>query len=464
MLYFLINKDSLSVYQKISPKKSLSIVGNVKFHSKLDSLKNNPKKLSSVIARALDEISEKIIFANKKAAIAIDDSLLFHSLTIKSKKFDNIDYQIEEENKNKWSEKCSEFYFASESRKGSKNIFHSVNINHFLREKIKLNFNNFGIRIVYFVPISSIIISKIKSSQYAVRKKGNVYHIFGFNKKSFNYYEACFAGKSKGVKTIISLGDTPKFKEKELMKNNLKFIHFNKTKILEFFSNIVEKKYIILNFAFSSGLQIFNGEVLNKKNQKTFKKPKIDLSYLKTPVAAITSFFVLIFILNSLSDYKFMEFEENVNNYDKEFQEEKPIELSLSDNAKVKSLTILNNFMRLLEEENVSKNESIEVNESTIDNNLNDKMILDDLTNFEVIELGNLIGNFFEVDNKLKYKIFDGIYLNNQAKNIVFRFEDFSNFKTISSQLSKLDNAYVRKITFNSSSNHLHIYISFVEK
>ena len=159
-----------------------------------------------------------------------------------------------------------------------------------------------------------------------------------------------------------------------------------------------------------------------------------------------------------------MEFEENVNNYDKEFQEEKPIELSLSDNAKVKSLTILNNFMRLLEEENVSKNESIEVNESTIDNNLNDKMILDDLTNFEDIELGNLIGNFFEVDNKLKYKIFDGIYLNNQAKNIVFRFEDFSNFKTISSQLSKLDNAYVRKITFNSSSNHLHIYISFVEK
>ena len=159
-----------------------------------------------------------------------------------------------------------------------------------------------------------------------------------------------------------------------------------------------------------------------------------------------------------------MEFEENVNNYDKEFQEEKPIELSLSDNAKVKSLTILNNFMRLLEEENVSKNESIEVNESTIDNNLNDKMILDDLTNFEVIELGNLIGNFFEVDNKLKYKIFDGIYLNNQAKNIVFRFENFSNFKTISSQLSKLDNAYVRKITFNSTSNHLHIYISFVEK
>ena len=159
-----------------------------------------------------------------------------------------------------------------------------------------------------------------------------------------------------------------------------------------------------------------------------------------------------------------MEFEENVNNYDKEFQEKKPIELSLSDNAKVKSLTILNNFMRLLEEENVSKNESIEVNESTIDNNLNDKMILDDLTNFEDIELGNLIGNFFEVDNKLKYKIFDGIYLNNQAKNIVFRFENFSNFKTISSQLSKLDNAYVRKITFNSSSNHLHIYISFVEK
>ena len=112
----------------------------------------------------------------------------------------------------------------------------------------------------------------------------------------------------------------------------------------------------------------------------------------------------------------------------------------------------------------VSKNESIEVNESTIGNDLNDKMILDDLTNFEVIELGNLIGNFFEVDNKLKYKIFDGIYLNNQAKNIVVRFENFSNFKTISSQLSKLDNAYVRKITFNSSSNHLHIYISFVEK
>ena len=460
MLYFLINKDSLSVYQKISPKKSLSLVEKAKFHSKLDSLLGNPKKLSSVIARALDEISEKIIFANKTAAITIDDSLIYHSLTIKSKKFQNVESQIEEENKNKWSEKSSEFYFAAESRKGSKNIFHSVNINHFLREKIKLNFNNFGIRVAYFVPISSILNSKIKSSQYAVRKIGTIYHIFGFNKKSFSHVEVSFSGKKKGIKNIINLNRPQKFKEDDLVKNNLKFIHFNTTKILEFFSNIVENKDPILNFASFSGLQILDGDLVDKRIQKTFKKQKTDYSYFKTAVAAVTSFFVLVFILNTLSDYKFMNFEENVNYPEIELNDIKPLELNFTEKSQLKSLIILNDFSMSIKRNDSLKKSSITVDENSINNNSKNETLFDNLDITNTIDMSLLISSFYEIDNELKYKIFDGNFLGKPSKNIVLRFNSLSNYESISNKLSSYKNVFVRKVTFSSELNHLHIYIS----
>ena len=45
-------------------------------------------------------------------------------------------------------------------------------MHHFLREKIKLNFNNFGLSIRYIVPLSSILTTRLKSTQFAVLKNG----------------------------------------------------------------------------------------------------------------------------------------------------------------------------------------------------------------------------------------------------------------------------------------------------
>mgnify|MGYP006410894277 CR=1 FL=1 len=86
MLYFIVHSDTLSVFKKSSETDSAHLELKVKFHHNLISIDNNSKLLSSVIAQALDELGEKIDLENKKAAIAIDDSILSHSLSVISKK------------------------------------------------------------------------------------------------------------------------------------------------------------------------------------------------------------------------------------------------------------------------------------------------------------------------------------------------------------------------------------------
>jgi hypothetical protein len=94
LIYFLIDNKSLSVFTESSTRQNLSLVFKVKFYSSITSTINNSKKLNSIIARALDEISEGINLTNNLASIIIDDSILSHSIIIKSKKYDNIDKQI----------------------------------------------------------------------------------------------------------------------------------------------------------------------------------------------------------------------------------------------------------------------------------------------------------------------------------------------------------------------------------
>ena len=137
LIYFLLDNKSLSVFTESSTRQNSSLVFKAKLHSSITSTINNSKKLNSIIARALDEISEEINLTNNLASIIIDDSILSHSIIIKSKKYDNIDQQIREESQLKWGDKTSNYYFVSEEKKTPKNIFHSVAIHHFLKEKIK---------------------------------------------------------------------------------------------------------------------------------------------------------------------------------------------------------------------------------------------------------------------------------------------------------------------------------------
>ena len=147
LLYFLIDNTSLSVYNHSKNKQSLALADKVKFHIPLLKILNNSKKLNSVIARSLDELSEKVSLTNHRTSIVIDDSLLSHSVVIKSKKYKTIDEQLKKEASLKWGKIVDNLYFISEEKKVPKNVYHSVAIHHFLREKIKLNFNNFGMNI-----------------------------------------------------------------------------------------------------------------------------------------------------------------------------------------------------------------------------------------------------------------------------------------------------------------------------
>ncbi len=236
MLYFIVHSDTLSVFKKSSESDSVNLELKVKFHHNLISIDNNSKLLSSVMAQALDELGEKIDLENQQAAIAIDDSILSHSLSMISKKDQSDSVTIvKEELQNKWKDLFRNYFSISESRKSSKNIFHSVGMNHYLREKIKLNFNNFGIDIKYLVPISSIVLSSIKGTQYAVTKSSRIYSIFNYSKKGFSFSQVSFTGKNKGFKRILGLADSIKPKEKDLKNPNLRYIIFNDMKVVEFF-------------------------------------------------------------------------------------------------------------------------------------------------------------------------------------------------------------------------------------
>jgi len=249
LLYFLIDNTSLSVYNISKNKQSLVLADKVKFHIPLLKILNNSKKLNSVIARSLDELSEKVSLTNHRTSIVIDDSLLSHSVVIKSKKYKTIDEQLKKEASLKWGKIADNLYFISEEKKVPKNVYHSVAIHHFLREKIKLNFNNFGMNINYLIPLSSVVTTGLKSTQFATIKNGKKFTFFGNTKKGFMFFKANFSGTKKSFEKIIGLLDLPKIQLKELDKSNLKFIFFNRLKIVEYLDNFILKDVPLLNFA-----------------------------------------------------------------------------------------------------------------------------------------------------------------------------------------------------------------------
>ena len=88
LIYFLLDNKSLSVFTESSTKQNLSLASKAKLHLTISNTLNDSKKLNSIIARALDEISEEINLTNNLASIIIDDSIVSHSIVIRSKKYD----------------------------------------------------------------------------------------------------------------------------------------------------------------------------------------------------------------------------------------------------------------------------------------------------------------------------------------------------------------------------------------
>ena len=463
MIYFLLDNKSLSVFTESSKRQNLSLKFKAKLHSSIASIVNNSKKLNSVIARAMDEISEEINLTNNLASIIIDDSILSHSLIIKSKKYDNIDQQIKVENQLKWGDKTSNYYFISEEKKTPKNVFHSVAIHHFLREKIKLNFNNFGLSIKYIVPLSSILTASLKPSQFSVIKNGNKYQFFGNTKKGFTFFKLNFSGVKKGEEKVIGLLDIPKIKKTDLDKKNLKFIFFNKTKIVEYLANYIFNDVPLLNFVEASSSQILSGKLKVKTHTYSPSKQGYNYDFLiKNLSAGFLSLMFLLFIVSMFSNYDFLNLESSSTLNEKNELVDVIIEEKFIPNTSmimIENLATLNDRFSKVNNFLLSDSEFI----------VNDNNVTLELTNsypvlFEdKVSFNELLISLFEVENNLKFKVFNSKGDGQSIQNVVIKFSNFENSLSALSIISKFENISLRKAILKDNSNSVHLYISIKE-
>ena len=462
MLYFLIDNTSLSVYNLSKNKQSLVLADKVKFHIPLLKILNNSKKLNSVIARSLDELSEKVSLTNHGTSIVIDDSLLSHSVVIKSKKYKTIDEQLKKEASLKWGKIADNLYFISEEKKVPKNVYHSVAIHHFLREKIKLNFNNFGMNINYLIPLSSVVTTGLKSTQFATIKNGKKFTFFGNTKKGFMFFKANFSGTKKSFEKIIGLLDLPKIQLKELDKSNLKFIFFNRLKIVEYLDNFILKDVPLLNFAETSRAQIIGGEIHSIK--KTFNVQNNNFDYqnlIRNFSSGIISILFLTLIISFFSDYKFLDTEQEIV-VEKVKEVEKnltPREIALSASyGVVNKLKIAMNSDSQLNSFVVSDN-AFNVNEQKIEFDNNSYTVTKSNTS---ASYGELLIKLFEIDSNLKFKVFNSKFDNENAVNLVLRFEKNDSILDVVNEIESFNNMFVKKVSF-SKEESLHLYVTIIE-
>ena len=470
MLYFIVHSDTLSVFKKSSKNQSLKLELKVKFHHNLISIDNNSKLLSSVIAQALDELGEKIVLENQQAAIAIDDLMLSHSLSVIPKKDQlNLTVKIKEELQSKWQDLFRNYFSISENRKSSKNIFHSVGMNHYLREKIKLNFNNFGIDIKYLVPISSIVLSGLKSTQYAVTKSSRIYSIFSYTKKGFSFSQGSFKGKNNEFKRVLGLADMVKLKEKDIKDPNLKFIIFNDVKIIEFFAKIIKDSYPILNFTKPFGLQILENEyhekvrtVLDKRDHSTL------LQYLQSVIAGLLTLALIFFTLISISDFDFI-YNESSKEVQEVVNKNSSMLINQLDRYHLSSYMAINEFVEISISDKMDKIQSIVILDShiTIDTDSNDgisgsyiiKSSTYPSTN-RSITIDNFLNLISTSNNTIQSQQTDGLFFDIETDNLILRCESIEASIKILDNIKQYNNLILRKILYTKKDSSVHLYVT----
>ena len=71
-----------------------------------------------------------------------------------------------------------------------------------------------------------------------------------------------------------------------------------------------------------------------------------------------------------------------------------------------------------------------------------------------------LLISLFEIENNLKFKVFDSEVDNQSIQNVVLKFSNFENSLNALSILSKFENISLRKAFLEDNSNSVHLYIS----
>ena len=314
----------------------------------------------------------------------------------------------------------------------------------------------------YLIPLSSVVTTGLKSTQFATIKNGKKFTFFGNTKKGFMFFKANFSGTKKSFEKIIGLLDLPKIQLKELDKSNLKFIFFNRLKIVEYLDNFILKDVPLLNFAETSRAQIIGGEIHSIK--KTFNVPNNNFDYqnlIRNFSSGIISILFLTLIISFFSDYKFLDTEQEII-VEKVKEVEKnltPREIALSASyGVVNKLKIAMNSDSQLDSFVVSDN-AFNVNEQKIEFDNNSYTVSKSNTS---ASYGELLIKLFEIDSNLKFKVFNSKFDNENAINLVLRFEKNDSILDVVNEIESFNNMFVKKVSF-SKEESLHLYVTIIE-
>ncbi len=122
----------------------------------------------------------------------------------------------------------------------------------------------------------------------------------------------------------------------------------------------------------------------------------------------------------------------------------------------IQNLSTLND--RFLEVNNflLSESEFI-VNDNKVELELTNSYLF---TSEDRVSFNELLINLFEVEDNLKFKVFDLEVDGQSTQNVVLKFSNFENSLNALSIISKFQNISLRKAFLEDNSNSVHLYIS----
>jgi len=490
LLYFIVHNHTLVVFKRNLEKDKLILQSKVKFHHSLLSTIYDPKLLSNVIAQSLDELNEKIVLENQEASIVINDELLSHSLVISSAKDDiKLAEKIKNELQTKWKDLFNNYFYIAESRKSSKKFIHVVEINHYLKEKIKLNFNNSGIDIKGLIPLSSVILAQAKTTQYRVVKSLKNYFIFNYSRKGFSFFKANYSGKKKTFNKVVGLNDLQKIAEGTLKKSNSKYLLFSDLDIVKTLSQLIDISSPMLNFINPVGIQIIDDSIYKRK--RTFTKQKKEtnfFNYFRNIVAAFLTLILLVFSLWSINktDLKSLNTEVVSDMIEEPVITDVIVKENPFEFYNAKSYSMINVFDSIVTEYGNSISMlsivdgvvSAEGNEDLLSllNGVDPNAVKQiDLSKNKVVykidpylptdlsknstSISNFLNWILDIE-EIEFKIIDGVLLDREVGNIILRIEGLELSNEIIDQITNYNNFIMRKILFTKADNSIHFYIT----
>jgi hypothetical protein len=170
----------------------------------------------------------------------------------------------------------------------------------------------------------------------------------------------------------------------------------------------------------------------------------------------------LFLIISFFSDYKFLDTKERTSV--KNVKEVQKI-LSVREAALSASFAVINK-LEIAMSGNTELNNFI-VTDDVFDVN-NQKVDFDD--NISVLNESNISASYnelliklFEIDSNLKFKVFDSMFDDKNAKNLVLRFKNEDSALDVINEIKNFNNMFLKKASFSKDKASLHLYITIIE-